>query len=95
MLLCLKLNQDGAIGYMRVPSTGPREQERQRLIRKFEADLRRLQRIPLRRREAEHADIAEQTCRTMLANLYAGLPLVPDLVVSVDDPLKDILDGRG
>lgn len=31
----------------------------------------------------------------MLADLYAGLPLAPDPVAPVDDPLKDILDGRG
>lgn len=53
----------------RVPDTGPEAQERQRLISKVRADLRRFQRIPKHRREAECADEGELTCRALLRDL--------------------------
>lgn len=48
---------------------GTEARERQRLIRKLQADLRRFQRIPASRREAECADEGEQTCRALLREL--------------------------
>ena len=53
----------------RVPGTGPEAQERQRLINKLQADLRRFQNIPKHRREAECADEGAQTCRMLLRDL--------------------------
>ncbi|MCR6671482.1 hypothetical protein [Devosia ginsengisoli] len=53
----------------RVPDTGPEVQDRQRLITKLQADLRRFQSIPKPRREAECADEGEQTCRALLREL--------------------------
>ena len=49
--------------------------ETSKLIRKLQSDLRRLQRIPAWRREAELADVAEEIVSAMLADLYAGRPL--------------------
>lgn len=60
-----------------VPDTGKSEVERVRLIAKLEADLAAIERIPAERREAEHAAIRAETCRAMLGDLRAGLPLVP------------------
>lgn len=77
---------------MRVPNTGPAEVERQQLIKKLEADLRRIERIPQKRREAECADIAEESCRAMLSDLRMGRPLVADSARRVEDPLRDLLD---
>ncbi len=59
----------------RVPNTGKAETERLRLIAKLEADLDAIERIPAAQREAEHADIRAETCRAMLGDLRAGLPL--------------------
>ena len=50
----------------RPPQTGP---ERERLVRKLEADLARFRRVPSNRREAEHADEGEQTCLALLRDL--------------------------
>jgi hypothetical protein len=44
-------------------------QERQRRIRKLQANLRRFQSIPAARREAEGADEGEETCRALLREL--------------------------
>lgn len=41
------------------------------LIRRLERKLAALQRIPPRRREAEPADIKEEICQTLLADLQA------------------------
>lgn len=54
---------------VRVPDTGPEVQERQQLITKLQADMRRFEAIPKHRREAECADEGEQTCRTLLREL--------------------------
>jgi hypothetical protein len=51
---------------MRVPNSGPAERARRELIEHYSKALRRLQRIPPHRREGEHADIGEETCRAML-----------------------------
>lgn len=56
---------------MHVPNTGPLERERQQRIRQLEAALRRFERVPQHRREAECADIGEHDCRMMLAELGA------------------------
>lgn len=56
---------------MHVPNTGPLERERQQRIRQLEAALRRFERLPRHRREAECADIGEHECRMLLAELGA------------------------
>lgn len=53
----------------RVPDTGPQVQERQQLITKLQADLRRFQSIPKHLRDAECADEGEQTCQALLREL--------------------------
>jgi hypothetical protein len=62
----------------RVPNTGAAEHERLRLIKKLEANLRSLERIPAERRNAELADIRTETCLAMIGDLRGGLPLVED-----------------
>lgn len=54
---------------VRVPNTTPTVRERYALIRKLERDLARFQAIPANRREDECADVGEQTCRALLAEL--------------------------
>ena len=78
---------------IRVPNTGPAEGERRRLD-KLERDLRRLEAISPARREAEHADVAEQMCRALLADLRAGRPLVVPEAPPQPDPLEDLLGWR-
>lgn len=46
-----------------------------KLIRKLKRDLAGLRRIPETNREAELADVREEICRSMLADLMAGRPL--------------------
>lgn len=48
------------------------------LIVKLERDLAHLQHIPEPRRADELADVREEVCRSMLKDLLAGRPLVPD-----------------
>jgi hypothetical protein len=48
------------------------------LIRKLERDLAHLQHIPEPRRAHEVADVREEVCRSILNDLLAGRPLVPD-----------------
>lgn len=72
---------------MRVPNSGQAERERLALIEKLERDLERLARIPSHRREAEHADIIEQDCRSMLEDLRAGRPLIRREAPPPDDLL--------
>lgn len=45
------------------------------LIAKLERRLAAAQRVPADRRDAECADVIEDTCRAMLADLYAGRPI--------------------
>jgi hypothetical protein len=61
----------------RVPNAGPAERDRQRLIRKLEADLRARDAIPAARRVDELADIRTETCLALLGDLHGGLPVVP------------------
>lgn len=56
----------------RVPNTGRKERDRQALIRKLEANLRRFEKVPAHRREDECADSGEETCRALLGEL--GVP---------------------
>jgi hypothetical protein len=51
---------------MRMPET---DQEREKLIAKLHRDLKRFQAVPAHRREAEHADEREETCRALLRDL--------------------------
>jgi hypothetical protein len=46
------------------------------LIRKLERQLAAAQRVTADRREHECADVIEETCRAMLADLLAGRDLV-------------------
>ena len=57
----------------RLPDTNP---ERERLIRKLEADLARFRRVPAHRREAECADEGEVTCLALLRDLGVEPPAV-------------------
>lgn len=52
-----------------VPDTGPEVRERDSLVLKLQADLRRFQKIPDHRREAECADEGEATCRALIREL--------------------------
>lgn len=54
---------------VRVPDAGAELRDRERLIAKLRVDLRRFQRIPLARREAECADAGEETCRALLREM--------------------------
>lgn len=45
------------------------------LITKLERRLAAAQRVSAHRRDAECADVIEETCSAMLADLYAGRPL--------------------
>lgn len=45
------------------------------LIAKLERKLAVARRVPTHRREAECADVIEDTCRAMLDDLYAGRDL--------------------
>ena len=45
------------------------------LIAKLERELPSAQRVPPYRREAECADVVEESCRDMLSDLYAGRQL--------------------
>jgi hypothetical protein len=45
------------------------------LIRKLERKLTAAQGVPAHRREDECADVIEETCRAMLADLYSGREL--------------------
>lgn len=56
---------------MRVPSSGKAERERQGQIRRLEKKLAYFQSIPAHRREAECADVGEDTCHMLLAELGA------------------------
>ena len=55
----------------RMPGIGPNSQDRERLVSKLKADLRRFQNVPVNRREAESADEGEQTCLALLRDLGA------------------------
>lgn len=57
----------------RVPDTNP---ERDRLVRKLEADLARFRRVPAHRRDAECADEGEATCLALLRDLGIEPPTV-------------------
>jgi hypothetical protein len=82
---------------VRVPNSGPAERERQRLISRFERDLRGLELMPARWREAELADIREEICRAVLLDLRAGLPLVPARGAASDvaDEILELERTRG
>lgn len=77
----------------RVPNTGPAERERVREIRKLEALLRELDRVPAHRREDEVADVRVDMCRRRLAELgapgYASPAKVEATVEIVD--IEDLL----
>jgi site-specific recombinase XerD len=55
----------------RVPKTGPAERERLDCIRRLERSLRRFEKVPAHRREAECADVGERDCRALLTELGA------------------------
>lgn len=57
----------------RAPDTNP---ERDRLVRKLEADLARFRRVPAHRRVAECADEGEATCLALLRNFGVEPPTV-------------------
>lgn len=79
----------------RVPNTGPAERERQQQIRKLEALLRQLDRLPAHRREDEVADVRAGMCRRRLAELRApGYALPPKVkatveIIDIDDWLEE------
>jgi hypothetical protein len=69
----------------RPPNTGPRERERQGLIRRYTALLRELERVPAHRREDEVADVRADICRRLLAELGApGYALRPGASATVE-----------
>ena len=81
----------------RPPNTGPAERERQGLIRRYEALLRELERVPAHRREAEVADVREGICRRLLAELGApgyAMPSTPPKatveIVDIDQWLDEL-----
>ncbi len=84
----------------RPPNTGPAERERIKQIRRYEALLRELERVPAHLREAEVADVRADICRRLLAELVAPgyvLPPVPTAtaeVVDIDELIREIESGR-
>ena len=50
--------------------------DRDRMVRKLEADLARFRRVPAHRREAECADEGEATCLALLRDLGIEPPTV-------------------
>lgn len=69
---------------IRVPNSGPAERERQHQIRRLEKALRRFERVPAHRRDAECADEGERDVRQFLAELGApGFPLPEKPVATV------------
>lgn len=53
----------------RVPDTGPAVRDKERLVRKLLADLKRFKAVPANRRQDECADEGEATCRALLRDL--------------------------
>lgn len=60
----------------RVPDTGLRVRERERLVAKLRRDMAALERIPAGRRLVEHVDERQATIIAMLADIEAGRQLV-------------------
>lgn len=54
----------------RRPRSPSHESERQAIIARYENALRRFQKMQGWQRDTEFADIAEETCRQMLQELY-------------------------
>lgn len=54
---------------MRVPTSGPKAQEREKLLAHYYKRLAQFECIPPSRREAECADEGEATCLAMIAEL--------------------------
>jgi hypothetical protein len=81
---------------LRVPTSGPAERERQQQIRRLESSLRRFERVPPHRREAECADEGERDCRMLLAELGAkgyerpALPPSAVTLMTLDELLEDL-----
>ena len=77
----------------RVPNTGPAERQRLQDIRRLEALLRELDRVPAHRREDEVADVRADMCRRRLSELgvpgYA-LPAKVEATVEIVD-IEDLL----
>lgn len=81
----------------RPPNTGPSDRERQAQIKRLEALLRELERVPAHRREAEVADVRADMCKRMLAELGApgySLPAKPEATVVDIDELIQELENR-
>ena len=54
---------------MRVPTSGPNAQQREKLLAHYYKRLAQFERIPPSRREAECADEGEAICLAMIAEL--------------------------
>lgn len=54
---------------MKVPSSGPMTRERDELLAHYRKQLARFQAVPTHRREAECADLGEETCRALIDEL--------------------------
>lgn len=59
--------------HMDIPRTGPKVRELQQRLDYLRKRLSAFEQVPAYRREAEHADEGEKTCRVLIAEIEARL----------------------